>query len=64
MTQTYEMAWKENLIYQVGMGRPLALSARIMRIGMDRIIFEKERDPDFAKRLAEAEENSLKQVQY
>lgn len=61
---TYKAAWKENLIHQVSQGRPLTLSARIMRIGMDRIIFEKNRDEDFKQRLEDAEKNAVKQVQY
>lgn len=60
----FRAAWKEELIKQVRMGRPLTLSARIIRIGMDRIIFEKNRDPDFSNRLQEAEKARIKNLTY
>ena len=60
----FDISWKNHLIAQLKMGRPLNLSARIMRIGQDRIIFEKKRDPEFAKAMEEAEATPVKRIQF
>lgn len=60
----YRAAWKANLIYQIQCGRPLTLAASLTRVGMDKIIFEKNRDPEFAEALKDAQENHLKRLSY
>jgi hypothetical protein len=57
-------AWKGNLVHQVKCGRPLTLAASLIRVGMDKVIFEKNRDPEFAKALEEAKGNHLRKLSY
>ncbi len=63
-TIKYRPAWKDNLVYQIKCGRPLTLAASMMRVGMDKVIFERNRDPEFAAALKDAKENHLKKVSY
>ncbi len=51
----YHIAWKTQLIEQLKLGRPLALSARIIQIRQDRIHLERTRDPEFDQDIKEAE---------
>ena len=60
----FDISWKNHLIAQLKMGRPLTLSARIMRIGQDRIIFERNRDPEFDEAMQEAEATPPKNVRF
>jgi hypothetical protein len=60
----YVAGWKKEFIHQLKLGRPETLAARLVKIGLDRVIFERNRDPEFAQSVDEAKANHFKSTQY
>ena len=57
-------AWKKDYLHQLKIGRSEVIAARLVKVGLDKIIFERDRDSEFATLIDEAKANRFKNTQY
>lgn len=55
-------AWKDKVLSHIRNGASLVIAAKLTNVGLDRVIYAKNHDSEFAENLQAAEDSKKKQA--
>jgi len=51
--------WQKDFLFHLGKGKPVSVAARLSKVGLDKLNYYRDTDPEFAKQWAELENKNL-----